>query len=208
MNHRPAACVILALAPAALAQEADQSLALRLVVQPETQPAEPERASTEPRRPSFGIEGTQWFTLGAAVGRGFRESTDSNIHAAWSRFLADDIEFATELDAWYFDQDGPNAFGVSPTMIFRWHLVNTGKWTVYGDAGIGILLASDSVPDGGSNVNFMPRAGAGVTYGLTEDTRLQFGLRWHHVSNARITGDESNPARDGPLIYFGIIHRF
>jgi hypothetical protein len=197
------------LASVAAAQPAAEPLALRLALQPEPQPATAEPpADAPPTRPAFGIEGTQWFTFGTGIGRGFRESTDTNINAAWSRFLADDIEFAAELDLWNFDQDGPNAYGINPNMIFRWHVVNTGKWTVYADAGIGVLLASDSVPDGGSNVDFMPRAGGGVTYGLTEDTRLQFGLRWHHVSNARITGDESNPARDGPLIYFGLIHRF
>ncbi|MCC6660059.1 MAG: acyloxyacyl hydrolase [Phycisphaerales bacterium] len=208
MTHRLAACILLALPPVALAQESDGSLSFRLVTQPESQAPPAEPAPIPPARLAFGTEGTQWLTFGAAVGRGFRESTDTNIHAAWSRFVADDIEFAAELDLWNFDQDGPNAYGISPAMVFRWHVITEGKWTFYTDAGIGLLIASDSVPDGGSNIDFMPRAGGGVTYGITGDTRLQFGLRWHHVSNARITGDESNPARDGPLIYFGIIHRF
>lgn len=187
-------------------------LALRLAAapQPEPPPADPTPDTIEARARelAYADAGSQWLTFGAAAADDFAGATDVNLHVAWSRFLVDEVELSFELGAWYFDQPGPNAFGVNPNMVFRWHLFRGESWTFYHDAGIGVLLASDTVPDGGTNFDFMPRLGVGVTYGLDADTRLQLGLRWHHISNARIHGDGSNPARDGLLLYFGIIRRF
>lgn len=191
-------------------------LSLRLVsapqpaAQPDPPTPEPDDDAIEEQalRLRYADAGTQWLTLGGAVADDFAGSTDVNLHAAWSRFLVDEVELSVELAAWYFDQSGPDAFGVNPNLVFRWHLFRAETWTVYHDAGIGVLLASDTVPDGGTNFDFMPRLGVGLTYGLDDDTRLQLGLRWHHISNARIHGDGSNPARDGLLLYVGVIRRF
>jgi hypothetical protein len=168
----------------------------------------PDVIAPEPIKPRYGDKGTEWISFGIAGANDFSSSHDYNIHAAWSRFLVDEVEVSAELAAWYFDQNGPNAFGINPNVVFRWHLYRGENWTFYHDAGIGVLLASDTVPDRGTNFDFTPRLGVGVTYGVDEDTRLQFGFRWHHISNARIQGDASNPARDAPLLYFSLVRRF
>lgn len=161
-------------------------------------------------RPAFGAKGSQWITLGTGWADNFTDSVDANGHLAWSTFLVDDVEFALEFAGWHFNQPGDNTGGVSASMVFRWHFINTGNWTIFGDLGIGLLGAFDEVPDGGTSFNFLPRAGAGVTKRLFEDadTRLQLGLRWHHISNARITGDEDNPSRDGAMLYAALIFPF
>lgn len=155
---------------------------------------------------SYGQQGSTWLTLGGGAAYDFEGSTDSNLHVAWSRFLAQDVEFALEAGGWYYNQPGDNTGGISGVFLFRWHFVNTGDWTLYADAGIGLLGAFDEVPDGGTSFNFQPRAGVGVTRRIADDdTRLQVGLRWHHISNARIQGDEDNPSRDAPMLYAGIV---
>lgn len=159
--------------------------------------------------PRFGDAGSRWWTIGTGVADNLIDSVDTNVHFAYTYFLAQDIEFTSELAGWHFNQPGENTFGVSAVMVFRWHFVNTGAWTVYADTGVGFLVATDSVPDKGTSFDLMPRAGVGFTRQLTENgARLQVGVRWHHASNARIFGDAKNPARDSAMLYAGIIFPF
>lgn len=213
------ALLLLALAPtAASGQEAGTPGPLTplrmpddkvdLGVQPEElpEPAALEEAAPTPR---FGKEGTHWFTIGAGVAHEFDEATDWNMHAAYSHFLVEDVEIAAELDLWYFDAEGDFAVGASPNLIFRWHFINNEDWTVFTDAGIGFAVSTDDVPAGGTSFNFAPRAGVGFTRRLTDGgVRLQAGARWHHISNARLTGNSNNPSRDAPLVYAGIVIPF
>lgn len=179
---------------------------VRLVYEPEP-PADDAPPAAQAPEP-FGTAGQDWITAGLGVAWDPEESTDTNIRLAWSRFLIDNIEFSVELNGWYFNQDGDNASGINPAMVFRWHFYNCGPWTIYGDAGIGVLFATDSVPAGGTDVDFTPRFGVGFTRELNAESRLQVGLRWHHISNARILGDSDNPARDAPMLYAGVMWKF
>lgn len=157
--------------------------------------------------PAFLEPGHTRLTFGGGVAWALEsddESTDYNLFVTWSRFLVQDIEIRLEGGLWYFDQEGDTAFGFNPSFTFRWHLIKSDPWTIFADAGIGVLLASDDVPSGGTSFNFMPRAGGGVTYRLNDvGHRLELGVRWHHVSNARVTGDSNNPDRDGVMVYAG-----
>ncbi|MFG0325765.1 MAG: acyloxyacyl hydrolase [Phycisphaerales bacterium JB037] len=159
-------------------------------------PATPER---------YGKAGQEWLTLGAGAAHNFDDATDMNLFASWSRFLADDFEWMWEGGAWYFAQRDDNAFGANLTMVTRWHFVNRDAWTVFADAGVGLLTTTDNVPAAGTSLNFTPRVGIGMTARLDDGpARFVAGLRWHHVSNARIFGEDSNPSRDAGFIYFGI----
>lgn len=159
---------------------------------------------------AFGTKGSHWLTVGTGIADNFKSAVDINAHIAWSTFLVKDVEFALEGAGWHFNQPGDNTGGISGAMVFRWHFYNDNNWTVYADVGIGLLAAFDDVPATGTSLDFMPRAGMGVTKRLFEDqdTRLQVGLRWHHISNARINGDDNNPSRDGAMIYAGLIFPF
>jgi hypothetical protein len=161
-----------------------------------------------PGHPRFCTSGSSWLTLGLGYSNDLGEDQAGEVHASYSRFLDDDLEFVVELSGWYFDQRGDNTGGINPTMNLRWHFLHADDydWTVYGDIGIGFLFAFDNVPDGGTGFNFTPRAGGGITKALWDDeTRLQLGVRWAHISNGRIEGSERNPGRDSLMVYAGII---
>jgi lipid A 3-O-deacylase PagL len=167
--------------------------------------ARDEQPPDEP--PQFGLAGETRLTIGTGIAIEFEDdddSTDFNLNIAWSRFIVDDWEFRVELGGWYFDQSPDATWGVNPNMIIRWHFINEDPWTVYADVGLGLLFAADDVPSGGSSVDFMPRAGVGVTHRINmKGDRVEVGLRWHHVSNARVVGDANNPDRDGLMLYAG-----
>ncbi len=159
----------------------------------------------------YGLPGGWWITFGGGYANDFGDEQDLNAHVAFSTFLADELEFSVELAGWYFDQVGTDTGGINPGMVFRWHFWHADNfdWTVYGDVGIGLLFSFDDVPDGGTSFNFTPRAGLGYTTRIDDDgTRLQLGVRYHHVSNARIEGDGRNPSRDSVMVYAGVVFPF
>ncbi len=161
---------------------------------------------------SFTREGSHWGTVGFGATKSFTgNATGLNPTFSYSYFLIDGVEVAGELGGWYYTQKGPDAVGVNPCAVLRWHFwrAENLKTTVYFDAGIGFALFSNQVPNGGTSFDFTPRFGFGLTRQISDDGwRLQVGLRWNHVSNARILGDHRNPSRDGPLLYFGVIFPF
>lgn len=163
----------------------------------------------EKKEPRFGDKSAEWASFSLGMAYNFADATDWNLRIAWSHFVVENVEFSVELNAWYFDQAGDNAVGINPVFLFRWHFLNTGDWTLYADAGIGLLFATDVVPERGTGVDFTPRVGGGFTYRLDDrGDRLQVGLRWHHISNARIEGDVSNPSRDAYMVYAGVMIPF
>ena len=173
--------------------------------------------ATAERALGYGLAGSRWWTIGTAYANNFKDASDINVHFAFSQFLDDELEFAVEGAGWYFHQNGDDTGGISASMVFRWHIWHPKdfKWTVFGDAGIGILGSFDNVPDGGTGFNFLPRLGGGFTYALNDSIdgesrgpRLMVGVRYHHISNGRISGDSRNPARDGIAIYAGLVIPF
>ena len=169
--------------------------------------------SDKPPKATYGHAKAEAFTIGGLYANDLRDSNDFNLHFAYSNFLDDELEFSVEVAAWYFNQPGDDAGGVSGSMVFRWHFWHAPDfdWTVFADAGIGLLGAFDNVPEGGTGFNFLPRAGGGITKRLgdsLDSPRLMLGVRWHHVSNGRILGDGHNPSRDSVGVYAAIVFPF
>lgn len=179
--------------------------------EPDAAPAGAAEGTKKERIP-FGSAGSAWLTFGGGVAYDLGEETDYNLHVAYSHFLADELEFAVEVGGWYFAQDQDDTGGISGQMIFRWHFWHTEgwEWSAYGEVGIGLLAGFDEVPNGGQEFNFVPRAGGGITKRLSPESeaRLQLGLRWHHISNGRYSGDVNNPSRDSVMVYAGIMIPF
>ncbi|MCH2148305.1 MAG: acyloxyacyl hydrolase [Phycisphaerales bacterium] len=153
---------------------------------------------------SFGSEGSQrWAVLGG-WGIDVKDSgnNETTLGAKWEYFIADGFAFAPELKMWGFFQDGGDAFGVSLDLLFEWHFIRHDTWSLYGDAGVGILGSTKNVPIGGSEFNFTPQAGVGICWDVGEGNRWFVGVRWHHISNASLYSN--NPGRDSILVYTGL----
>lgn len=171
--------------------------------------AEPELAPIESVRP-FGAKGSWWWSVGGGVGLGADDADgDYTAHFGLHTFLVDDFELAMEFGPWYFDQDVDDAIAGAFNLMFRWHFINRDRYSVFAEAGAGLMVASDEVPDGGSEFNFMPRVGAGMTWRFSDGpARLILGARWQHISNGRVYGDDRNPGRDTAMIFTGVVIPF
>jgi hypothetical protein len=119
----------------------------------ESSPSQPpptgQPIDSRPPRPNFGDPGSRWWTIGGGVSLDFSDATDLNLFGDFTYFIGRNVEFTAELGAWYFNQDGPDAVGINPEMIFRWHFYNEGRTTFFGDLGIGLVFSSDNVPTAG-----------------------------------------------------------
>ncbi len=167
-------------------------------------------ASTRQTSADFGKYNTMWWTFGAGGSTDFDELSDINITVAWSKFVDHDVEMMVEVALREFDMPGNDQIGINPMLVLRqhWDLGETHTWTMFVDAGIGFMISADDVPEDGTSFNFTPRAGFGVTYAVSEEWRVVAGLRWSHISNGRMFGDDDNPSSDGVMFSVGLTTSF
>jgi hypothetical protein len=154
--------------------------------------------------PVFGAQDSTRWTIKGQWGRAFHDRADEYGGALGLQyFIVDGFAFAPELNLWGISQDDDNAFGVSLDLVFQWHFLRRDTWSLFGDFGCGLLGTSSNVPSLGSQFNFTPQAGLGVTWAIGDaGRRAVVGLKWHHVSNASLY--RSNPGRDTLLVYGGL----
>lgn len=173
------------------------------VVQPSDEPAAP---------PPFGEKGSWWWSVGGGAAFG-DPTTDGNYSANFElhTFLVDQFELGLEFGGTFFNQHRQDdAIGGNFNLNFRWHFISKERYTVFAEAGAGLLLATDEVPNGGSEFNFTPRAGMGMTWRFGEGpARLMFGVRWQHISNGRTQGGaDRNPGTNNAMVYASILFPF
>lgn len=153
--------------------------------------------------PVFGSEGSMRWNIHGGWGIDVHGSNQEVMGGVGMQyFIVDGFAFAPELNLWGFFQTGPDAFGGSLDLMFEWHVIRQETWSLYGDFGIGLLGTTANVPYNGSEFNFTPQAGLGVTFDIGNNNRWYAGVRWHHISNASLY--ENNPGRDSVLLYTGI----
>jgi hypothetical protein len=123
------------------------------------------------------------------------------VGVAW--FFVDDFEVALYGSAGYASEPGGTGAGIfGGDLQFRWHLLAADTWSVFVGGGCGLLGSSSPVPAGGTNFNFTPSAGVGVTFDVWEGTRAYVSARWYHVSNAGTSS--SNPGFNGLGLWAGL----
>jgi len=158
-------------------------------------------AQSRPENRPFGLADTRSWLINGGVASDFNDVTIGRSGLGVSYFVADDVSFDAELNHLYFDQELNDALGINLNLLIRWHAWHNKArtWSAYFDAGVGIMVSDEDVPDLGARFNFTPQIGGGMSFRVGNDSRLYVGTRWHHTSNANIF--EQNPGRDTVLVY-------
>lgn len=172
-----------------------------------TQPDE--AADADPHE--FGEAGTWWWSVGGGFAAGDKTTNgNTNINFGLHTFLVDRFELGLEFGGWFFNQDNQDdALAANFNLQFRWHFISRKRMSVFAEAGAGVIGATDEVPNTGSEFNFTPRAGMGVTWRLGQGpARLVVGGRWQHISNARTAGTDRNPGTDNGMAYVSVMWPF
>jgi len=177
---------------------------------------ESEATQDSKRVPKFGERHSHWWGVSASGMIDDNDNKDYSLRFSYHYFAAEDFEVNLALTGWFHDQPNDDEFSGSFDFGFRYHFLTGSdkRWSVYADTGIGLLVSSGSVPEGGTDVNFTPRAGVGLTMRLPEGLggeaggRLDLGVGWQHYSNASTAGSDRNPARDSIIVRVGVMFPF
>lgn len=176
--------------------------AVALSIDPSEETPTAESLEGKAGRPAWGEADSLTLNLTAGWVGDFDRTDLFTPTLGLSWFPVRNFSLDLELDGVLAWQPGDDAGGGGVAIMLRWHFLARESWTVFVDAGAGILGATEPIPAGGSRFNFTPRAGVGGTYALDRMTRLIGGVRWFHISNAETSGD--NPAFDGLQVYAGV----
>lgn len=167
-------------------------------------------ASQDVEKP-FGSGNTWWWTVGAGLAGGDETAhVDYNGFISFDYFFVKNLEIQMEFDGWFFNQQGRDSGAGGFQLQFRYHFYNKGRLSIFAEGGAGFVLATQPVPALGTDFNFTPRGGMGLTFRLSKKsrTRLVLGARWQHISNARAFGAGKNPGRDNAMVYAGVMFPF
>jgi hypothetical protein len=162
---------------------------------------------------SFSAENDE-FQPGAWTGQVFGHvMNDASGHADISyaltlgagRFVLPGFSLNAEVSGWLVTQDCDDATGVGFAIVPRWHFYRAEFWSIYVDAGLGVIWTNEDVPPGAKKQNYTEFAGLGFTGSITESLRLMAGARYRHVSNAN---GSDNPGLDNIEGYLGLMLPF
>jgi lipid A 3-O-deacylase len=106
------------------------------------------------------------------------------------------------LYAHYFKPFSASAAGGS--FLFKYNFLAFGRWMPFWDLGLGMLWTdlAPRIPEQSTPFNFVLESGPGLQYFATESIALTMGVRFHHISNARL-GDR-NRGLNATLGYVGV----
>lgn len=156
----------------------------------------------------FGEAGSwRWAVYGGGAFDLNRDGEHYNLHVGADYFVVDNFSINFELGGLYFAQpdDAEDTVGLNFNILAQWHFLTFDDWSLYVDGGAGLLGTGDDVPPPGTSFNFTPQAGVGASFNLGDEGARGFvGARWHHISNARLNGEDDNPGRDAAMIYAGV----
>jgi hypothetical protein len=123
--------------------------------------------------------------------------------AGVSYYFVDGMSLGAEATGYGISQPVNNAAAGSVGIVFRHHLLDGGNSTLFVDVTAAPMMATDNVPDEGTRFNFFTQFGLGATQHLGGNTHLMVGVRYFHLSNANLWGDDRNPALNGFAVYAG-----
>jgi len=136
----------------------------------------------------------------------------SDVHAAgfvaFETDFAERLELSLEFAGYFINQEKPGeafAGAFTPTFRYTFHEWQDDAWSAFIDVGIGVMQSTEQITPNGTEFNFTPRAGVGLSWSPPDETyRLIGGARWQHFSNARIDGGDENESFDSIMLYLGV----
>jgi hypothetical protein len=167
------------------------------------------RMPGEPRGSGGSVEtafrGGAWHVYGygaAAVGKTSRRLYAGNLGLGYH--LVDDLSFNLEAGGYFVDH-ARDTGGGGLDVLFRWHPLKVDDWSLYLDGGPGFIYTRRTLRQPGTHFNFTVQGGAGAAIDIAGPFLAMGGMRWFHISNARLRGKNRNVGFDSPMFYVGLM---
>jgi lipid A 3-O-deacylase PagL len=123
-------------------------------------------------------------------------------------YVFDNVSLNAEFSRFHTDQAGPDADIYALNALLRQHLYHRGRFSLFVDVGGAVSISDTRTPPNGTYYNYMEETGVGSTIQIKDDLHLIGGLRYYHLSNARLEGPVHNPSINGLQGYIGLMLRF
>ncbi|HWE01096.1 MAG TPA: acyloxyacyl hydrolase [Tepidisphaeraceae bacterium] len=123
-------------------------------------------------------------------------------------YLFDNFAVNVEAAGYAIDQSGPDSLVSDLDLRIRHHLINAGRLSLFADVSGGVSYATARTPATGTYFNLTLQPGVGATWRLHDKLFLIGGVRYWHISNARIEGPERNPSINAINGYIGLMATF
>jgi hypothetical protein len=123
-------------------------------------------------------------------------------------YVWENVSLNAEFNGFYNQQSGQDSTIADLGILLRQHLFHRGRFSFFVDAGGGVSYADHRTPPTGTYFNFIEQAGIGATFQLRDNIHLIGGVRYFHLSNARIEGPARNPSINATQGYVGLMFSF
>lgn len=123
-------------------------------------------------------------------------------------YFLDRLSLGAEVGGFADQQAGGDSGVAELNLRVRQHLVESGRFSLFTDFGAGVSYADRRTPATGTYFNFVLQPGVGATWQLNDRLFLLGGVRYWHLSNARIDGPLRNPSVNAVEGFVGIMARF
>jgi lipid A 3-O-deacylase len=170
----------------------------------ETQALADESRTAHPRTRMFGLK------LGYGQSFDTREMIETFAfmpYIYWSLYdLTESIDLGLVIEPvffYYIEPEHTEGFGITPRLRFDYH-----GWRIvpYVEMGVGLFYTDLDVWELGQEFNFSPQGEVGLDLPLGSCTFLNFGYRFHHISNAGM--NERNGGVDTNMAIIGFSRKF
>lgn len=172
--------------------------------------AGPAQASDAPDPPAHDFaRGTRLLSASVGASRDADIGSIGVVHVGADWYLRDNLAVHAGLTLGYADpKTQPNGVYAGPQAGLRWHFMSGTDWSAYLDGLVAPVLHEHALTPQSLRFNFDLEGGVGVTRRVGAGLHLNGGLRWHHLSNARVRGKSRNLGYDAPLGYVGLLRNF
>jgi hypothetical protein len=172
------------------------------------------RAVAGAEEPTAWPKGMKTLTLSGSYIQHIRFSIDEleNVDISAGYFFWNNNSLNLELQGYHANQDSDSDVYIGGIGITgRFHFLRGDKWSIFFDGGGGVTYADQEFPQypvDGTNFNFTGKVGFGGTWEFKEHTHLIGGMRYFHLSNGQIRGQDDNPTFDGIQFWGGVMWTF
>lgn len=149
--------------------------------------------------------GTGMFSIEGRYVVGVEDGEDlPNVALAYDHLVLDNFSLGLEVAGYGYFKDGDDTAAIGLHGRLRHHVFEFGDdATMFLGVGFGPIYGGESMPAGGTHLNFVSRAGLGGAWKVRDDMVLTLGVDFWHLSNGQIV-DGENPAINGVQGYVGI----
>ena len=134
--------------------------------------------------------------------------------ASGGYYFDDKHVFRLELLGYHLDEengtsdDADDASAAGVNVGLRYHYLEYERLSLFIEGIAGLFYGTRNWPEGGTHFNFNQQMGLGATFRFDEHAHLIGGVRYMHLSNGRIRGEDENPSFDGIGGYVGVMFTY